>query len=449
MLSRKDSLTRIMIPTCLLLITASAHAYLRVHPDNPHYFQESTTGEAVMIAACAGVVPTSRDFSYAAQIAEMRRYNINYGRVWHFLPWAGENAIWPWARSSTPGARMGGRGGNKFDMNTWNPVYWNRMKDSVARSDRAGIYCEIHLFDRCGMSPGERNRWQGNPWASDNNINDLETPDSSGDGTPEFYKFTEKPNLREQQERYVRKMIDETIRYPNVIYEIENEHWAYNNPDWAAYWDRFIKDYIREKYPDSPRLVSYSSLQKDLEAFYDRPEVDIINRHYGNECERNPDVLNQYIEPRWPKNKPINIDEFANGVDDPALLRRMCWIIVTSGGNFHIEDCKPEAKPFEVCANIRQFRVESKWDFVRSAPNKGLITSGNGYCMASPGKEYVAYFPKGGSVTIKLQPGDHRARWWDPAKGGFSEVLTFTHAGGEKELDSRGEDDWVLHIAGR
>lgn len=424
----------------------SATGYLRIHPENPRYFQETTTGEPVLIASCAGVVPTARDCDYVRQIAEMRAKNITYGRVWHFLPWGGEVAIWPWAESSTPGGYWGGRGGFKLDMNTWNPLYWNRLKDAMARCERAGIYCEIHLFDRCGMSPASKDRWGNNPWASDHNINNLETPTSSGDGTPEFYKIKEKPNLRYQQERYVRKMIDETIRFSNIIYEIENEHWNYNNPEWAAYWGKFIKDYISEKYPDSPRLVSYSSLQEDLEAFYDRTEVDIINRHFGNEAERDPDILNRYIETRWAKKKPINIDEFANGVSDPKLLRTMCWIIITSGGHFHIEDCEPSAKPFEVCENIRQFKIQSRWDFIHAFPSKNLVTQGRGYCMANPGKEYVIYLPEGGRIAVKLEPGSYEVRWWDTVKGGFRDRYKISHEGGEKTFTAPGTSDWVLHI---
>ena len=89
------------------------------------------------------------------------------------------------------------------------------------------------LFDRCGMSPGTDSRWGSNPWAHNNNVNNLELPDAQppNDGTPDFYDYSGKPNLSNQQERYVRKMIDETIVYSKVIYEIENEHWQHSNPD--------------------------------------------------------------------------------------------------------------------------------------------------------------------------------------------------------------------------
>jgi len=41
-----------------------------------------------------------------------------------------------------------------------------------------------------------------------------------------------------------------------------------------------------------------------------------------------------------------------------------------------------------------------------------------GYCLANPGKQYLAYQPsKGKSVTLKLEPGRYRFEWFDPASG--------------------------------
>lgn len=438
---------RIIVLAAFILITLSSipsYAYLRIHPENSHYFQETKTGKPVIFTGFGSIVPTAMDADYRKDIKEFKRNDVTYARVWHFLPWAGDKAIWPWERSNVPGAPMGG---NKIDMEKWNPIYWNRMRESMSLADKAGIYAEIHLFDRCGMSPAEPERWGGNPWASDNNINNLETPPASEDGTPEFYQYAVRPNLRAQQERYVKKMIDETIRYPNVIYEIENEHWEDSSPDFAAHYARFVKGYITGRYPKSPRLVSYSSLVNDLEFFYDINDVDIINKHFGDEPERNPDVLNQYIEPRWKNNKAINLDEFANGLKDPDILRKMCWTIVASGGNFHIEDAQPESKPFDAVRNIRRFLKESKWDFVHSAPDRRLITSGDGYCMAQRGREYLAYFPEGGEKRIRLDASaEYSARWWNPRTGRFSKPISVEQTGNEAILQTPDPSDWVLHI---
>ena len=435
-----------VVPFIVCLVASSAFAHLAVNPDNPHYFIETTTSKPVLLAGCSGAAPTSRKIDNDALLDKMKAYGITYGRTWHLLPWEGADAIWPWGRDeATLGAGPNGQG--LFDMNTWNPEYWRRLRDSMAKSAKAGIYQEIHLFDRCGMEPAAPTRWGNNPWASDFNVNNLETPPHDQQGTPEFYEYATRPNLRRQQERYVRKMIDETIEYPNVIYEIENEHWTLDSPDFGSHYAKFVKEYIAEKYPDSPRLVSYNSLMKDLEAFYGIPWVDIVNKHYGSDSVP-PAELNGYIETRWPRGKAISIDEFANGLKDPAPLRAMCWTIVTSGGNFHIEDPAESARPFDICRNIRLFIEQSGWDFVHAAPGKSLVGGVEGYCMAQPGVEYVAYLPKGGAATVRLAPGHYQAQWWSPRdEGGFAPAFEVTAKDGSATpFNTPDAQDWVLHV---
>ncbi|MBI4580128.1 MAG: hypothetical protein HY718_10530, partial [Planctomycetes bacterium] len=428
-----------------------AVAYLRLHPGNPHYLQETATGEAVMITGYGSVVPTAASYDYITGFrVEQQAYRVMYHRCWHILPWAGQDGIWPWAYSATGGGYWGGAGGNKVDFNVWNTTYWNRMKDALGQAQGAGHYVEIWLFDRVGMSPGTNERWGNNPWAANNNINNLEVPNAQppNDGTPDFYLYATKPNLRNQQERYVRKMIDETIAYTNVLYEIENEHWDYNDPVWGDHYAQFVKSYIAANYPNSPRLVTYNSLQGDLESFYTLPSVDIVNKHYGGEPET-PGIINTYIESRWHHNKAINIDEFANGVTDTNLLRRMCWETITSGGHFHIEDADLASNPYAVVENIRSFKTLANWDFISAAPNRGLIVSGGGYCLASPGQEYVCYFPSGGTKVVSLQAGTYRSEWWNPRTGGFSGVTGFTHGGGSRSFSTPDANDWVLHVTTR
>lgn len=418
-----------------------AFGYLRLHPSNTRYFQETTTGKAVLITAYGTVAPCSNKIDYVSEIKAYAGRGMQYVRMWHLLPWEGSDSIWPWKRSNTNGACMGG---NKFDLNTWNNAYWSRISDCISRCNAADIYIEPMIFDRCGISPVSSDRWGNNPWASGNNVNNLELPDCSSDGTPDFYDYSSKPNLRNQQERYISKFIDETIAYPNVIYELENEHWEHSDSAWVKHYSSFIKNYINTTYTGSPRLVSYSSLESDLEDCFGIPAVDIINKHFGDETD--PAVYNSYIEPRWSKVKAINIDEFANGFADVNILRKICWTIMASGAHFHIEDAKPNCKPYDIVKNINLFISQSGWDFVHSTPNKSLVTSGGGYCMADIGKEYLCYFTSGGSKTINLAPASYIFKWWNPRSGGFSKKADFSHHGGSKTFVSPNEDDWALYI---
>ena len=423
---------------------------LRLHPENPHYFQDAASGAAVLIASYANIVTGSSVTDYAAQIRERQANRISYCRVWSFLPFEGRDAIWPWMRSRTRGAYMGGSDGNRFNLDVFNPVFFDRLGDAMARAHAAGVFAQIHIFDRVGLSPADDLRWGNNPWAADNNVNRLELPRAAppNDGTPDFYLYAAKPRLRAQQERYVRKLIDATIAHPNVHYEIENEHWEHTDPEWANHYGRFIKSYIAAAHPGAaPRLVGYSSLMADLESLFASPAVDVINKHFGGEPEADPDLLNAYLEPRWARNKPINIDEFANGVKDTRLLRRMCWTILASGGHFHIEDADPAALPYQVVGNIRRFKEQSAWDFVHAAPMRGLLTSRDGYCMAREGREYLCYFPRGGGKRLSLLAGEYREAWWDPRAGGFGSTTAFSHPGGERAFTTPDADDWVLRVS--
>ena len=248
-------------PVLVILATrGSAQAYLRIHPSNPHYLQETTTGEAVMITAYWNTVPEDTTVDYTTDFRlNSQAHRMMYNRVWDFTPFSDPPtaSVWPWVASGTGGAYWGGAGGNKLDMNVFNSTYFTRLNDLMSRTNSAGVYQQIMLFDRVGLSPAANDRWGNNPWAANNNINSLEVPNAQppNDGTPEFYGWSTRPNLKNQQERYLRQMIDQTIAYPNIIYEIENEHWQSSSVGWADHYGQFVKDYITANYPTSPRLV--------------------------------------------------------------------------------------------------------------------------------------------------------------------------------------------------
>lgn len=410
--------------------------HLRLHPDNPHYFLEVATGKPLLIASHGNIGPGSRGIDYVAEIARNAAHGMRYARVWHWLPWEGEDSLWPWVRRTTPAAGMGG---GRYDLDTWNPAYWRRIRDAIARCETLGITVEVMLFEACGMKASPT-RWRRNPWASDNNVNDLELPPGSEQGIPSFYDIASRPRLRRQQERYLGKMIDETIAFSNVVYELENEHVGGFEPQWSRHYGGFVKDYIATRYPGVSRLLSNSG---KTSVCFDVDAVDIVNQHSDS---TNLDDYNRFLEGNWARGKPMNVDELANGQTRHDILRRICWTIVTSGGHFHIEDAAPSAKPFEVAANVASFCRDAAWDFVRAAPNRRLVVSGDGYCMAQGGVEYVCFFATGGMKRVVLLPGRYAARWWSPRDGGFTAAESFDHRDGARSFRTPDGDDWVLQV---
>jgi hypothetical protein len=69
-------------------------------------------------------------------------------------------------------------------------------------------------------------------------------------------------------------------------------------------------------------------------------------------------------------------------------------------------------------AHMVDFFTSFEW--WKTEPHDELVNSG-AYCLARPGETYAVYLPKGGDVTVKLEPGRYRARWFSAFTG---EVVT-------------------------
>lgn len=82
------------------------------------------------------------------------------------------NLILPWARSNQPGCAQGG---NRFDLDRWDPAFFDRLRDFATRAAERGIVVEICFFnaqyaDTWPISPLFHSR----PW----NRRELGTPAS-------------------------------------------------------------------------------------------------------------------------------------------------------------------------------------------------------------------------------------------------------------------------------
>ena len=447
------TLSRIIIAAAVLsLLFGGAASFavgcLKINSSNPHYFQEDGTGRPIVIASVMAIVPNWTGWDdVVGQQQTIYRNRLPWARNWHMGAYCDSQSIQAYAFTAQTGSCYAVP--YKWDMNTWNATYWTRLADSISRANNAGVYSETLVFERCWMSPPDPCRWGGNPWANQNNINNINNinvADCWADGTPGFYNWSGNSNLKYHQERWVKKLIDTTIQYPNVIYEVENEHWASNSAGWADHYGQFIKDYISSTYPSYPRLTSYSSIisDADLDQCFNWSCIDIVNRHYGSDLS----TVTDYIEVRWNYNKPINIDEFANGENNQTELRQSCWRIICSGGHYHIEDAYDVARPVLVCNNIRSFIALSGWNFINAHPHSSLISGGSamGACMENSGVEYVCYFPTGGNKTVNIAAGNYREEWWNPKTGGFYNITNYTHNGGNRSFSCPDGNDWVLHV---
>ena len=56
----------------------------------------------------------------------------------------------------------------RFDLNQWNPVYWERFANCLAWCRERDIIIQIEVWDRFDYS---QDMWQHSPWRPSNNIN--------------------------------------------------------------------------------------------------------------------------------------------------------------------------------------------------------------------------------------------------------------------------------------
>ena len=220
---------------------------IRVHPDNPHFYL--FRGRATVLVTSAehyGAV-INRAFDYNAYLDALKSYGLNYTRIYPaaFIEPEGTfdpgntlaphsvDLIQPWARGQTPGYRSGG---NRFDLDRWDPEYFVRLKDFLVQADARGIVVEI-----CFFNAQNRGSWPMSPLYWKNNIQGESRWDYNDVQTLKH------PSLVRRQEEFVRRIVQEVNSFDNVILEICDEPFSYGTPrTLAGLWIGHLVEVVRQ-----------------------------------------------------------------------------------------------------------------------------------------------------------------------------------------------------------
>ncbi len=171
-----------------------------------------------------------------------------------------------WDSLPQPFAKVGGQ----FNLNQWNPTYWNRLDTLLSEAQSRGMIVQLELWDRNnerGNSNASGNPWFDSAWNPNNNSNydwsdtPLLTEGKNNPANPfHLAANTNDPVLLPFQERFVEKIIDTVIDggYDNVIYQVDNESGIPGNsfnggqdpnnslePD--PFWAQKVLDYAASK----------------------------------------------------------------------------------------------------------------------------------------------------------------------------------------------------------
>src|SRR6185369_14717583 len=112
--------------------------------------------------------------------------------------------IQPWARSKIPGYRSGG---NRFDLNSWDPEYFRRLRDFLAQADARGIVVEV-----CFFNAQNKGSWPMSPLHWSNNIQNDEHVDDFNE-----VQTLRHPGLVRRQDAFVSRIVQEVNSFDNVI----------------------------------------------------------------------------------------------------------------------------------------------------------------------------------------------------------------------------------------
>jgi hypothetical protein len=364
----------------------------------------------------------------------------------------------------------------KFDLEQWNPEYWDRFANCLKWCDQRDIIIQIEVWDRFDYS---QEQWQESPWRPANNVNYTKTETGLADDYPApahrdrqpfFYSvpgmsryYANLDLVRRHQERFVEKMLSYSLAYGNVLYCMNNE--TSTPPRWGQYWMEFIRKradqaevevYATDMFDDGwkPHLSSKVKLaiaNPQLYPFIDISQVNSRNfkqDHWDRfhwvvrQLDTQPRPLNHTKiysdgETNWGSGTPKDgVERFWRNLIGGAASCRFHRPGGGIGLNETAQSCIRSARLAE--SLVKFWNVEPRMDLLEQRD------SNEAYLAAEPGERYTLYFTDGGEVALDLRQavGPFRLKWIDVSAGrwGGQEM----HSGGAPTtIRAPGQGGWV------
>ena len=453
------------------MIRNASQNVIGISEKNPHYFQYK--GKEILLITSAehyGAV-VSKKFDYVKYFDTLAEYGLNYTRIYPgaliepaglWLPEdtlaPGEDLIVPWARSDGGGYIAGG---NKFDLNKWDPEYFERLRDFLREAEKRSIIVEICFFN-CQTNPS----WRYSPLNHDSNIQGIGDCDCA-----DFQTLDNEPLVREQL-KYIKKIIIETNEFDNVIYEFVDEPTLVLTPSHKVY--HWISRMIDTAIDTETKLPKKHMLAQQLEIgidFADDDRVALTVTQYILMSSRQiggvPALANCYCY-----NKPIELNETAYvpswyDREHTAISRLESWEFMVGGGagfnqlNGYFIPSNPAGenennrKILSGFKNLRTF-LES-FDYIKMTRDystfRGVSIGANVNMISEKGRQYALYihhsFPNGGGmgtfyepsygdyaprITLRLEKGDYAVTFYEPESFKVLKEDKITSDGGDTEL---------------
>ncbi len=483
---------RLFLLAMLASTVVHAQDAVKIAPDNPKYLW--FRGKPLVLISASehyGSV-INRPFDYEKYLANAAEHKMTMTRT--FLLYRelqsarnpsspckpdSPDYISPFVRSG-PGKAMDGE--PIYDLDQWNPEYFERLHHFLDAASKYGIVVELTVFSNTYAN----DVWALNPLRAENNKQHV--------GAVEWqdYISLKNPELVRRQSEYARKIIQETSGYDNVYYEICNEpgggfagHASAADVDaWQEEMARVLRDEMRRL--NHPHLLSgqqaFTYGKKNsfpMDATFAGKTFDIVNDHplpntlfdghvyeMGNFMSKELmlDQIASFCRATDSRPKPVVLDEdntasMYRDLTGWTIHRKRAWTALLSRCHYdYIDFSITVGSEGGTATSQRAIRTwmqhlsefMASFDFIHAqlAPEwvatypQHLTASG----LSIPGRDYVAYLADsreiedpaagaaiGGTVSLSLPPGVYDVRLYSPVTGEYSPAIE-VKGGGKSEL---------------
>jgi hypothetical protein len=409
-------------------------------------------------AACSDK-PEQNDYDAYLKFLSARGHN--FIRLWRWEQFRSQAAggqfhlcmtPQPWPRTGAGSAKDGKP---RFDVSTFDPAYFERLRSRVIAAGNAGIYVAVMFFDGWGLhlSPPP-DHVEGHPFHAANNVNGI-----SLTSILDHQVLPLDPRVQALEEAYIRRVVDTVHDLPNVLYEVSNESSGGGSVDanflgflgfkepqewgdstaWQYWVIDYVKRYERERgYETHPIGMTMQFPVADQTKVNDplfASRADWISPGYDDEMFRNGlhPMAPGSPPSRWFDDPPpstgakvviTDTDHYAPGKGDAlwawkSFLRGHHPILMDFGiiDVVHPLDASLGVPPFEFYEPARYAmgdtrRYADRMALAHMVP-RGDLTSTR-FALANPGSEYLVLQPAdiGAAFTVTLSAGTYSAEWF-------------------------------------
>jgi len=241
------------------------------------------------------------------------------------------------------------------------------------------------------------------------------------------------------ERRYIRYAVARLSAFSNITYDLGDDLDSFRDEKWAHETGTLIESWDPYKHLATSHPVYREHQDRAADWFGFTSIQDWSRRQHALMLEEHqiqmktgriiPQTNEEYgYEDHYPQWAP------APPGDSAETLRKTAWEIAmagaygtagescrrgtniwpdTGGGwiNGRGDDTMVMLKGYE---HMVDFFTSFEW--WKTEPHDELVNNG-AYCLAKPGEIYAVYLPKGGDVSIQLQPGKYEAQWFNAFTG--------------------------------